>query len=216
LLYTRQASFIKAASIPLTKLLQTHASFPFPTYLEEESLLPEEILRATLLLTSNCEKLFGAAGWIGDVVTIRKRTAKQRISFVFASLAEPPARTSTVDDVVDVLCRVPYPRVKDSSGDLRRRDLKDLVPVAERLLEQDGNSHSHQKNDRRVLRDTQESLAGLIAAMNGTSVARILGNDQGVTEDEFERWAMKVCESNAPPTIETKAPSTNISVRSIF
>jgi hypothetical protein len=147
-------------------------------------------LKAVLLLTSNCEKLFRAAGWTGDEITIRERTANQRIAFIFESLAEPPSRSSYLDDVVDVLCRIPYPRVKDSSGDLARRNIQDLVPVAQRLLEQDDGSRLFQ--DGRIPRDTYRQLTALIAATNGDQITTIVGNQHGVNKDEFTKWAIKV------------------------
>ena len=187
--HSRMDYSISTAATPLTKLIQSHASFPFQTD-SQANLRPDQLLKAVLLLTSNCEKLFRAAGWTGDEITIRERTANQRIAFIFESLAEPPSRSSYLDDVVDVLCRIPYPRVKDSSGDLARRNIQDLVPVAQRLLEQDDGSRLFQ--DGRIPRDTYRQLTALIAATNGDQITTIVGNQHGVNKDEFTKWAIKV------------------------
>ena len=199
-------SSISAAGIPLTKLIQSHASFPFQTD-SKASLRPDQLLKAVLLLTSNCEKLFRAAGWTGDEITIRERTATQRIAFIFESLAEPPSRSSYLDDVVDVLCRIPYPRVKDSSGDLARRNIQDLVPVAQRLLEQDDGSRLSQ--DARIPRDTYRPLAALIAAANKSQKSDALGNEEGVNREAFTEWAIKV---HTYPTLSIMHSFSNMRV----
>lgn len=100
-----------------------------------------------------------------------------------------------MDDVVDVLCRVPYPRVADTSGDLRRKGLDDLAPVAQRLLEENEDPVDPHIKDWRVLTETYDSFANLIAAVNGVQAVRAV-NKEGITENEFEKWAIKVCEGN--------------------
>jgi hypothetical protein len=189
--HPQHAKTIKSASTLLTRLVQAHASFPFPTNVSED-LTPSAVLQAILLLTNNCEKLFGAAGWIGDAVTIRKRTPKQRISFMFLSLASSPA-TPSVDDLVDVLCRVPYPRIRDRTGDLRRRKAVDLNPVAERLLGPDSKKHQDPIKASHLSVTDFKQLKHLVAALHDASVVE--GLAQGQTEmdvDAFEKWAVKV------------------------
>ena len=126
---------------------------------------------------------------------MRERTAKQRIGFMFGSLVEEPGATASVDDVLDVLCRVAYPRVKDSSGDLARRDVRDLVPVAQRLVGQEGESAAAEVGGRRISREIQGELSDLIAAVNRRNVGGTSG-DEGMTEDEFMSWAVKVCQNS--------------------
>lgn len=147
-----------------------------------------------MLLTCNPDKLLGAAGWAGDAVTVRERTKEQRVGFVFRSLrgGEDAAARADVEDVLDVLCRVAYPRVKDSSGDLARRDVRDLVPVARRLV---GDGLAAGGQGGRVSRETMEVLGGLVADVNGRGVGGGAGTEGGLSEEEFISWAGKVCRS---------------------
>ncbi|KAF2708588.1 hypothetical protein K504DRAFT_285463 [Pleomassaria siparia CBS 279.74] len=187
----QHAKSIDSASPHLSRLLETHAFFPFPTT-KSKSLTPPDLLRAILLLTRNCEDLFKTAGWTGTAVTIRERTQEQRIAFVFSSLAEAPI-TPSLDDVLDVLCRIPYPRVKDSSGDLSREKVTDLVLVAERLLGPDsGKKTQGSKEPYHVSTTTFNSVANLVASLNGATVVKGLPSGQSEMDvHAFQQWAKK-------------------------
>ena len=191
--HSQHAKTIKSSSTLLTRLLQAHASFPFPTKISE-NLTPSALLQAVILLTDKCKHLFGAAGWTGDAVTIRKRTPKQRLAFMFSSLASSQP-TPSVDDILDVLCRIPYPRVRDrKTGDLRRENAVDLIPVAERLLGH-GTRKQHQDPMKacRVSVTVYDQLAHLVAALHGASVVEGLARGQTEMDfDAFEKWAVKV------------------------
>jgi hypothetical protein len=206
--HPQHAKTINSSSTLLTRLLEAHASFPFPAKISE-NLTPSALLQAVILLTNKCEALFGAAGWIGGAVTIRKRTPKQRLAFMFSSLASSPT-TPSMDDLLDVLCRIPYPRIRDrKTSDLRREYAVDLIPVAERLIGYDtGKQHKDPMEACHVSATVYDQLAHLVAALHGTSVVE--GLAQGQTEidfNAFEEWAVKVglqCACNVPSIMYTR------------
>lgn len=131
-------------------------------------------------------------------MTLRKRSANQRVRFMFASLAIPSV--PSVDDVVDILCRVPYPRVKERlSGDLARRPVEDLEPVARRLVGTDEVDHDQQKG-RTCDTAIFEQLAGLVAALYRGDVGDFVGGEEDSDEDRFVQWAVKVMFPSAKNT----------------
>lgn len=80
-----------------------------------------------------------------------------------------------------------------NTGDLQRRKVDDLVPVAKRLLEQDDSSSANRQRFGRIPRGTQDALAQLVAAINETAAVEVSGNDGPIPPDQFLEWALEVC-----------------------
>jgi hypothetical protein len=53
--------------------------------------------------------------------------------FLYSALARPPTGYPTDDDILEVLCRVEYPWYIDFKEEIRLRNIKDFIPIAERL-----------------------------------------------------------------------------------
>jgi len=187
--HPQHAKAINSSSSLLARLLRAHAAFPFPAN-SSESLTQPALLRAVVLLTANGEKLFKAAAWIGGEITIRGRTPEQRLDFIFAALASSPAIPS-VNDLLDVLCRVPYPRTRDrKTGDLSRELLVDLIPLAERLHGTEKN-HQGPVETGHVSATDYDQLAHLVASLHSASVVEGLAQAD-IDIDAFKKWAVKV------------------------
>jgi hypothetical protein len=116
------------------------------------------------------------------------------MAFMFSCLATSPI-TPSIDDILDVLCRVSYPRDRDrKTGDLRREYAKDLIPVAERLLEHDtGKRHQDLMEACHISFTIYDQLAHLVSAVHSASVVE--EPVRGQTEMDihaFDKWAVKV------------------------
>ena len=127
--HTKNRESLQLNRINLESLIISHASFPFI----RAKLTADALCRSLLLLTNRCESNFKQQVCLGGHKTIRTRTPSARLRYIFSALTNPPSGVPTQDDVLDVLCRVKYPAQLAYKGQLLRKPVTDLAPLAERL-----------------------------------------------------------------------------------
>jgi hypothetical protein len=173
----------------LETLITSHASFPFT---RAPKLTADALCRSLLLLTNQCESNFKQQVCLGDHTTIRTRTPSARLSFIFSALTNPPSGAPTHDDVLDVLCRVQYPAKLAYKGQLLRRPVADLVPLAERL-----ELVKEQAPVANIPAATMGQLRGLVEALPSPYQHLVVYTDVDTSGDlrveEFVKWALQVC-----------------------
>lgn len=172
----------------LEDLVKSHASFPFsgPT-----SLTSDSFRRSAIILTGRCDSNFKQAVSIGGNYVIRARTPSARLSFIFSSLAHPPNGAPTRDDVLDVLCRVRYPTRTAAKGQLLRKPVEQLLPLAERL-----ESPNQRSLSEKLSSSTMEQLEQLVGAFPSSDKHVVADTNveicDGVNAEQFVKWALQV------------------------
>ena len=173
----------------LETLITSHASFPFTS---SPKITADALCRSLLLLTDRCESNFKQEVGLGDHVTICTRTPSARLRFVFSALTNLPSGVPTQDDVLDVLCRVQYPAQLAYKGQLLRRPVADLVPLAERL--EPLKEQTVAKNMSAV---TMQQLKRLVEAFPSPYRHLVVDTDVNTSGslrvEEFVKWALQVC-----------------------
>lgn len=184
------------ASLPtLSLLIRAHASFPFP---RPALLNLASLVRALALLTSSTNAMFAQSAGLSGAPAIRPRSVTAKMEFLFSVLARPdiPTGVPTKDDVLDVLCRIPYPFSKNPSV-LPRMTISSLEPMAERLLQTSTEIPSRQ--DLRVDTETLRPLADLCNVMrkdSGAAAESVLQDRESLTKQEFIQWAQAVSKAS--------------------
>ena len=173
----------------LETLITSHASFPFT---RSPKITADALCRSLLLLTDRCESSFKQQVGLGDHVTICTRTPSACLRFLFSALTNPPSGVPTRDDVLDVLCRVQYPAQPAYKGQLLRRPVADLVPLAERL-----KPIKEQTVAKILSAETMKQLKKLVKAFPSPYQHLVVDTDVDTSGNlrakEFVKWALQVC-----------------------
>lgn len=200
-LHPSKANVPISMSSILDILIMAYASFPFSTPV---ILTKDAFCRAVLLLTKRSWSCF-EQGWKqssqqGVKTIIRSRSVEKQLSFLYSTLAHPPVGAPTHDDVLDVLCRVPYPcrirtgRLHASKTTKRPPDTK-FIPLAERL---------EPKKDAQSLAllpfSQVQLLQTFVAAFTPPYIKRVVysgfADSNSIDKNQFIEWAKEVRESN--------------------
>jgi hypothetical protein len=173
----------------LETLIASHASFPFT---KPPKLTTDALCRSLLLLTNRCESSFKQQVCLGDHTTIRTRTPSARLRFIFSALTNPPSGVPTQDDVLDVLCRVKYPAKLAYKGQLLRRPVADLVPLAERLepVKELAVAETMSAASMQQLRELVEAFP---SQYQHFVVDTDVDTSGSLRVEEFAKWALQVC-----------------------
>lgn len=175
--------------INLETLIISHASFPFT---KTPELTVNALCRSLLLLTDRCESNFKQMVCLGGHKTIRTRTPSARLRFIFSALTNPPSGVPTQDDVLDVLCRVKYPAQLAYKGQLLRKPVTDLAPLAERL--QPCKESVVVEN---MSAATMQQLRELVEAFPSPYQHLVVDTEVDISSDvhveAFVKWALQVC-----------------------
>jgi hypothetical protein len=173
------APLIQAAHPSLRALLYAHARFPFS---RPVPLTPTALLRAIMLLTER-NALFFSRPAIGPV----RRTARDRLLYIFNALATPNAGVGIVDHkgIVEVLTRLPFPLPSHPTlGSRRKRD--DFERMAERL---DPPCDIGAEKPDQVAKDILVPLALLTAGFEGRTQEDPCTVASSLTIEQFITWA---------------------------
>ena len=189
------ADHIAAAVPALTTLLYAHANFPFVTdtpFSNDRRLTIDALLHSLALLTSSCTLMWKQSDTLGGRgPSIFSRSARQRTGFMFSALINPPSGVPTVDDVLDVVSRLEYPKPRSDFSFVRERPICEFVPLAERLLPKD----LPKRKEMAVEVETIRSLFELSYAVRGFEKAAtddLLGKRETLRCDHFLGWADSV------------------------
>lgn len=187
--YATKAGVIQSTVCILETLILSHACFPFPSPV---LLTKDAFCRAILLLTSRCERNFNQVESTSSHDTIRERSKQKRLTFIYSALVRPPIGVPTHDDILDVVCRVQYPRGFYAKGIIRRRPISDFLPLAERLAPSEDKTLP---DSLPVL--TLQPLKNLVAAFSPRRDKPVddlgFGGREKLSAEQFVLWATKVC-----------------------
>ncbi|KAL9046023.1 MAG: hypothetical protein Q9214_001043, partial [Letrouitia sp. 1 TL-2023] len=164
----RLARPLKIDSELLDKIIDYHATYPFPSEASTRLNL-DALLRAFTLLSGKDSYIFGGE-WMAREVLTRKKTESGRRKLLFRSLAVPietseektqipekDGRTDALDDALDVLSCI-QPRLSACHAPLPRSDLQ---LTAARLLDPQADIQS-----LRIRRDDLNHLCMLLLAFH--------------------------------------------------
>ena len=172
----------------LESLIASHASFPFT---RAPRLTANALCRSLLLLTNRCESNFKQQVCLGGHKTIRTRTPSGRLRYIFSALTNPPSGVPTQDDVLDVLCRVEYPTQLAYKGQLLRKPVTDLAPLAERL-----QPCKEQVVVENMSAATMQQLRELVEAFPSPYQHLVVDTEVDISGDvhieAFVKWALQV------------------------
>ncbi|KAL5380527.1 hypothetical protein PMIN06_007860 [Paraphaeosphaeria minitans] len=184
------ANEVEVASPTISLLLHSHACFPFA---KEVPLTKDALVRSIGLITKDSDYMFSQEASFGQEPTIRARSKAARMEFIFSVLAHPDPRTGvpTKEDVLDVLCRIRYPHPKSFTAQ-QRRTIKELEPLAERLLSPSAGLPS--RDSLRISISALRPLADVCNSMRDDKceAEKFLAGKETLDWIEFKKWAKAV------------------------
>ncbi|CAI6339398.1 unnamed protein product [Periconia digitata] len=187
--HPRIQSHVEDVSPTALSLLLGHCNFPFATEVKPSK---DALIRSIALLTSSSDYMFSQEADIGSEPAIRARTVTARLEYIFSVLAHPPKGVPTQDDVLDVLCRIPYP-FPVSPTFVSRHTITSLQPMAARLLPSstDLPSRDSLRLSVAVLRPLAD-LCNIMITDRGAKAESLLEGKDELNELDFVVWAEAV------------------------
>jgi hypothetical protein len=184
--FPEKAHIIERNASILESLIISHACFPFS---DTVPLTRDALCRAVVLLTHKCKSTLGRRA--------KTPLSERRLRFIFSAISQRTlAGTTSYDDVLDVIYRLPYPaHANRFKGYATPKPRERLAPVADRLEPGKPRSVILEPLPIAVLKPLEELVQAFKSERN-PPLADFNPTPLDVSEvsvEQFVEWAEKVC-----------------------